>query len=375
MKSKLSSVLAIVFLLLLAPMMAAQESDSPLPVIITIPQGEKKEISLGGILSDVQSQSTKASISGIDFASFDETKEKLIVDATLIQPVGTYFGKLVLDSKEIPLVIAVSEDNPPLNVKVILKDNFIETGENLRLYFDIKTLTQIKNTSIQVNYEITDFYGNILATHTNEKTFSPSDPVFDTLQVPSSIQPGKYILIAKVIQEGSMVVTAELFEVGEKELLPSRTVTRIALIALIGVGIAVFLLLIALFLLRKNIDFIVKNQPKKLEEIYASYIKTRKASDAVSKLRKQLGLLNSGRRLRVIDKGLHEKASRRIYSVVRKIEHKYKNVPIGSKDREETDRLKRELSLIESAYKLKSIKKGHYKEAKKRILGSLKKRQ
>jgi len=370
----LFSVSVSILLLLLSPascQISAQESNSPSPIIITLHQGEKKEISIEEFFEEVQAGQAEAAASGIDFVFFDETKGKLIVDASLIQPVGAYFGKLTLGPEEIPLVVLVSEDNPPLSARIILKDNSIETGESLQLYFDIKTLSQIRSSTFVVKYEITDFNGEVLATHVGEEAFSTASPLFDTLQVPPSIQPGEYILIAEISHDESVIVTGELFEVNEKELLPRSTVTRVAFVILIVLGLVVLLLLISLFLLRKNIDFIVKNQPKKLEEIYREFIKTRKASDAISRLRKQLDILNKGRKLKVINKDTHEKTSRRIYSTVRRIERKYRDAPISSRSDEEANRLKHELSLIEQAYRLKSIKKGNYEKARKKLLKSI----
>lgn len=369
------------FLLLVASLLplptysTSSPAPSPSPAIFSISRGETKDFSLEQILGFSQ-DNAEVDVRGIAFASIAD--DKLTLKPPLSASPGAYFGEISADSSDFPLLVAVSDINTRITANFILNNALVEQGDSVKLYLDIKsfsTLPEIKDRELSIKYSMTDLDGKEVFTQTSQKTFSPSEPVFDTISLPSSIQPGKYFLIARITHGSQTIVSAENLGVTKKPLVPQGKVAKFAGITLAVIGILIILLLISLFLVKRNVDFIIKNQPKKLEQIYTEYIKTRKASDAVSKLRKQLDVLNSGRKLKVIGRRLHEKSSRRIYSVVRKIEHKYKSAPISSRSDEETARLKHELELIESAYRLGSIKKSHYDDAKKGILRSLRKKQ
>ncbi len=334
-------------------------------VKLSFSQGDEKEIVLENILGFY---SINTEISGADFLSIEDGM--LLVNVPLLQKAGPYFGIILADGKEIPLVVDISDKDSPFEIEVTLQNGEIAMGKDINFFLDIKVVKPIGRASVSISYEVKDLQGNSILKEQKEKTIEFSEIVIDNIGIPSFVEPGKHVLITKVDYQGKLAVTSEFFEVKENKVVIPTSFSSTNKLFFILIIIAIIALLFTLLYFKRSLDLIIKQHPRKLTQIYAEFTKTKEASAALEKINRLSELLDRAYKIGAIDKKNFAKLRSRITRLVGKVETRFARGKkpkgkIGIKD------LRRELILIDKAYRLGSIKKSRYERAKKRILRAL----
>lgn len=286
-------------------------------VTLSFSQGEEKEIPIKEILGFLPS---KVELQGINFLLI--RNNNLLANIPLLKEPNSYSGEILADGKKIPIAINVNDKDIPFKTKLVFPKREIEAGNNFNFNFDINLLEPIDKIFIPITYEIRELPDSLILQEQKREIIESSKTVIHSVYVPSFLESGKYLLIAKASYKGEISVTSGFFDVKEIKAPASETTgTRVLFIAIVIAIVAILALI--LFYFKKSLDSIVKNHPRNLRQIYSNFKKTKKTSEAVDKLNKQALLLKRAYRLRVIDKKLYEKAKKEINSMIRKVETKF----------------------------------------------------
>ena len=257
-------------------------------------------------------------IEGIEFASIED--KKVIINVPQEQKTGVYIGKITADSEEILLAIVVNNRNCPVKTEFILGEKEIDRGKILPFNLNIELSKTLTSSCIPIIYEIKSPNNELILEEQKNEILDSSRIISDSIYIPSSVEGGNYILTSEIKCDSDNFFTAAFFYVDGKTQFQKIPIVNKILLAIIFVVIVY--LFFFLYNLDKSLKTSVSGQPKHLEKIYGHFIKTRKKEVASGKLRKQVKLIRSAYKLGMISKKDYGKAKKNINVVSKKIKLK-----------------------------------------------------
>lgn len=352
--------IAVVILLVSLLFTVDEVSAVPDEIKLSFRQGDAMDFSLENLLG---LNPDNVEVRGIDFLSVEDSK--IIANVPLSQEAGSYFGKFIVDGKEMPIVADVSSLNSPFDLALILQNREIVAGRNLNFYLEFKVVKPDTSGQIRITYEIIRHENDFVIKEENERTIGFSEIVPDSVRIPSSVEDGRYLLVAEINYDGSTAVVSEFFEVNHKAefKLPISASTLLIIFVTI---IALSLLFIFVYV-KRSLDIIVKQHPTQLKQISSDFTKSKKAREALSRVNKLSELLGKAHKLGAIHPKHYIKSKKKISRLVGRIEGKFGRKG-RRKSQKELGNLNHELELIEKTYRLGIIKKSSYEKTRKKIL-------
>ncbi len=176
-------------------------------------------------------------------------KETKTFNARFVAPgtPGIYTGKIIVDGKEIPVVLNVRTtillfDS---NIVVLNKDYQVPRGDKLKTQVTLIPLGEKERLDVKLNYVIKDYKNKIYLT--KSETLLVEDKVefkrdFDTGMLPL----GKYIIGLELIYSNGIAPSSAHFEVVEKP--PVNIFARIVLYLMIFILIILILIILLLII-------------------------------------------------------------------------------------------------------------------------------
>jgi len=170
-------------------------------------------------------------LSGLsDFAALKENELNLEgmqdMDAEIILnaeegSAGVYLGELKLISEDgrkiIPMVIEVQTSEILFKPDVLLFFDTLIPGQILSAEVDIFDLANVGKSDIEINYFIKDFSGEVVASESEVLSIIGKQSFTKSINLPSNLDLGNYVLIVTVKRNGSLAVSSSIFSVVEKE--------------------------------------------------------------------------------------------------------------------------------------------------------------
>ncbi|OYT41356.1 hypothetical protein B6U80_01495, partial [Candidatus Pacearchaeota archaeon ex4484_26] len=194
MKRKILSfnvaILIFAFLVISFSQIALAELDE---IKLSFFQGEQTSMAM-------EDRPANLRVSEINFVSIKGNE--LLINVPTNQEPGSYYGKIIADGKEIPLIIDVNDKDSPLKPGLLLKDKIVFPGKNLNFNLDIKVIKPMPQSSIIINYEIRNPDKTSITKERREEVIDSSKVLVDSVYVPSSLKQGKYLLVAKTVYDG-----------------------------------------------------------------------------------------------------------------------------------------------------------------------------
>ena len=237
----------------------------------------------------------KAELTGLSpLIALDKSSVKLIGGSTEILRLkingtqkGVFAGKLILSSareaKEVPVVIEVESKRiiADLSINPITAEK-IYAGSKFSADVSLVNLAIGESSSVIVKYEIRDFDNKNLLEESEHLAVSDRASFIKSLDLPSNIKPGSYILIASAEYGESLGTTTYIFDVENRsaskfyaDICKDNSNCRIIPAIFLVISMVVLIAVIAESFRRKKINV------KKMESIAAEKAKIQKKLDSL----------------------------------------------------------------------------------------------
>ena len=284
---------------------------TPIKITSLIEDSQDVQINVIGLDGMISISDKSFSISGrgekivnVDFFSFNE-----------LEP-GVYTGKISITNgkqiKEILVTFEVKSEVILFDVSLDIPEGYreISPGEEILAQLTLFNLDEIEGVNVSIDYEIKDFFGEVLLSQREDVIVSSDRTSFTrNFNLPSGIGEGDYVLAVKVRYNHSFATASEIFHV---------VVDRRAGFYIMGAIIAgLFLYLIWRISKKKKIIRIVSRArgEKKLGQ-------KKEALETSKKLKKQLSILDRAIKGGHISEKSYSKGKSNAKKVARKLKKK-----------------------------------------------------
>ncbi len=229
-----------------------------------------------------------------------------------------YPAKIILKSpskeKSIDTIIEVDSAEPLFDVdaEVLSESKKIFPGEELLMEINLFNVRGFGRVDVSVEYAIKDFKGNILATEHETLSVETQAKVTRSLLVPSDLVPGNYVALVKVTYADSVGTSSDVFEVKARAIRLSLVQLKDYRVVLL-IGLAAVLAVFAFSAYK--FGYLKKKAPKtKVEEV-----KILKDEGKAEKLRKELSALDSARKSGFMSEESYQRDKKRIEEKLSKL--------------------------------------------------------
>ena len=253
-----------------------------------VPKVDEVEIDVSRIITDVKQNRVKKE--AIKVSNPTDKEVEIRIDST--PDLGfIHADKEVIvspgETKDIEITIAPTEENKPdtyttqfalkgvgrtklvplvVNVQAFLQlldmemDIYSENAEvsprdNLLAGLKIYNLGESGKISVAVEWKIKDFNNNVIAAEKATADVGTEAVLVQKIFIPSTVEPGDYVLVAIASYDGSEVVASETFKVVNKPAIErplSPTSGIVVLLAIVIIALAAVIVLLIIILIRED---------------------------------------------------------------------------------------------------------------------------
>ena len=276
--------------------------------------------------------------------SSGESKDIIIYFNSIGKQAGLYNGEILFTDGSLevalPVIIEIESIETVLDVRVNIPEEFkiLVPGEDLSAKISMFNLGEVKPIDAIVDYFIKDMDGNIILKWSEEVSIIEGRSFSQTQTLPEDLNPGMYVFYMEARYEETVAISGSLFEIVkikhlEKpatipgELIAEQVfsiVKRVYAKPIIGLLIMVLILLVSLITYQYNVlRNLPQSQHKKIREIHIGLKKSAKNKSEkelyVKKLKKQLRLINVAYRLKHISDKAYKKSKEEIDKILKEL--------------------------------------------------------
>ncbi len=238
-------------------------------------------------------------------------------------PLDVYSGELIISTKEItkkiPIVIDVESKDTLLDLKVTIPEEFKKVKAGETVYARISLFNLIDEPiNIELYYAIKDTNNNIVNSGTERIVLNDTLVLSKGLAINGAT--GDYIFYSKVTYKGKTAVDSDVFELVSEIVSPRLRISGVYIYA------GLFLVLIILLLItyqHRKLKNLEKGQSRKLSTMYSRYKKEKKTienkNSMKDKLEKQKTLLEKAYKGGHIGRSAYIKGRSKINNILGKI--------------------------------------------------------
>lgn len=208
-----------------------------------------------------------------------ETKDiELIIAPTEEDVPNTYTTQLVLKkddiAKYVPMIIDVQALLQLLDVEMEIysEDAAVSPQEDLLAGLQIYNLGESESIDVKIDWYVKDFNDNVLLTEHDTATVETQKILMKKMYIPSTINPGEYVLAAVATYDDSSVVASSIFKITQKALLEKPITPEIGIFYTLMAVIAVLIILIIILIIaiyheKKGIAAIMARDNKIIDKL------------------------------------------------------------------------------------------------------------
>lgn len=161
--------------------------------------------------------------------------EERIIEFDVISPekVGIYNGKILVNGKEILIILEVNTKEILFDIKITIPDKFkiINTGDKLVSQVNIIPIED-KKLNVTLIYSIRDFNGKTFLTE-SEAMLIKSQIIFKKEFSTTNLKPGNYILTLELVHPDGIIASSDNFEIKENISVDYKTVLAVLILGII----------------------------------------------------------------------------------------------------------------------------------------------
>lgn len=149
--------------------------------------------------------------------------------------------------KELPIVYEVRTKKALFDVSVNIpaRYKFLKPGDDLFFQVTLLNLGEIGRVDVDVEYDIKDFYGNVITSLADIVAVETQASFSKTIKLPSDISSGDYVVVVRAKYDLTVATASDLFSIGKEVERAFRYIIWIIIVLIILV------LIIIIFRLRK----------------------------------------------------------------------------------------------------------------------------
>lgn len=250
-------------------------------------------------------------------------------------------GKIILISLMLLLIPAIAHSYQDTKASIELKSKNVSIDEGLDIKVDIEDGNGRIDVPLLLEYLIKDSEGYVLLRDLQTKIVNSNATVFKKIYLYPSMKPGGYELIVNIEDGNKTVTKITMFSVYNQEKADINVLKNQDIIIPIFIVVILVLIIITLLVLIYIEKLALERIHKKHKErktttpakpilketrITAPYIKVmpKKAfkEDVRKELGKQIGLLNSAYRLKLISRDTYEREKKKIMEYHKRLDRK-----------------------------------------------------
>lgn len=208
-----------------------------------------------------------------------ETKDiELIIAPTDENKPDTYTTQLVLKkddiSRYVPLIITVQSllQLMDASMEIYSEDKTVYQEDNLLMGLKLFNLGESDKISVDILWQVKDFNDNILLKDTSKLDVETQTAFVKKLFIPSTIEPGEYMVVAIATYNDSSTITSSSFNVAKKQVIeqpisPERGIIMRLVIVAAAIALLIIILIIMILYERRKINELVRNDKNLMEKI------------------------------------------------------------------------------------------------------------